>query len=101
MKKVFLVLGMLMAFAAFAQDELIPAADSTGAIMFDYAQDETKYINADAMKKADTINSVIKDEEQELKKSKKIKFDAKAVQHQRALDFSTNRSNTMQLPVGF
>lgn len=101
MKKVFLVLGMLMTFVAFGQDELVPSVENMGGVMFDYSQDEIKNINTDSMKKSDTVNSAMKNEEQQRKKSPKIKFDAKEVQHQRALDFSTNRTNSMQLPVGF
>lgn len=106
MKKIFLIFGVLISlnFMAFAltQDDLVPALESTGGIMFDYVQDETPNINVDdSMKKADKINSALNNEEAESRKVPKIKIDAKAIQHQRALDYSTNRSNTMQLPTGF
>lgn len=96
MKKVCLILSLLVLPFAIAREE-VPLLIDNSSVIIDYEEPDSNAINSDAMRRSEQI----KEAQQEASKNNqgsRLKLDTRAINHQRALDFTTKQSNSM-LPL--
>lgn len=96
MRKLFLISFLLTIPFVFAREE-VPILIDNASIVTEYEEPDSNLINTDSMRRSEKI----KEAQQEAAKnnqSTRLKLDTRAINHQRALDFTTKQSNSM-LPL--
>ncbi len=96
MKKVCLILSLLILPFAAAREE-VPILIDNASIVTEYEEPDLNMINTDNMRRSEKI----KEAQQEASKNNqtsRLKLDTRAINHQRALDFTTKQNNSM-LPL--
>lgn len=95
MKKIALtlLLSAVLTTGVYALQESAPIVSEGSALGIDYVENKGSLIDVKDMKKAQTVKEA---EEKAFKNEKKrIQMDADAINRQRALNYSTQRTNTI------
>ena len=95
MAKIVFMLFNLFILSSFAFEDM-PIIPQNSGINIEYIENNQSLINFDKMKKS----SIIKEAQNKTNENSKTKFqfDTRQINHQRALDFTTNQNNYTLLP---
>ncbi len=96
MKNIILTIAFLLFPFCLAESEQMPYLPQDGALNVQYIEENNDLINVSTMKKAKKIEQA----KQEANKNQnpKLKLDARQINHQRALDYTTRQNNSL-LPL--